>query len=224
MVYQLPVGKKFSQSLLLIHRTHSGYERTTLLPVAFVPMTGEAEERQSFGKLDAGRLDFAVGEQPDQRLVGQVPHLDAVAPRIAEVAAEVRLQLQPVLLGELLPHLVDLRLVAHHDAEVLHAVRAELLHLEDGHELVLAQLAPGRALAASEHLEIEHVGIKRHGLLGVVHLDGDVVAPVDLHSHTDSPRVESVPSSHAGPPASPAIITDDTDRKSRRKVYNGVTP
>jgi len=45
MVYQLPVGKKFSQSLLLIHRTHSGYERTTLLPVAFVPMTGEAEER-----------------------------------------------------------------------------------------------------------------------------------------------------------------------------------
>src|SRR5207302_6052510 len=108
MVYQLPVGKKFSQSLLLIHRTHSGYERTTLLPVAFVPMTGEAEERQSFGKLDAGRLDFAVGEQPDQRLVGQVPHLDPVAPRLAAVAAEVRLQLQPVLLGALPPHLVGL--------------------------------------------------------------------------------------------------------------------
>jgi protein-L-isoaspartate(D-aspartate) O-methyltransferase len=41
----LPVGKKFFQSLLLIQRTPSGYERTTLLPVAFVPMTGEAEER-----------------------------------------------------------------------------------------------------------------------------------------------------------------------------------
>jgi len=41
----LPVGKKFSQSLLLIHRTHSGYERTTLLPVAFVPMTGAAQEK-----------------------------------------------------------------------------------------------------------------------------------------------------------------------------------
>jgi protein-L-isoaspartate(D-aspartate) O-methyltransferase len=41
----LPVGQTFSQSLLLIHRTHSGYERTTLLPVAFVPMTGEVEER-----------------------------------------------------------------------------------------------------------------------------------------------------------------------------------
>jgi protein-L-isoaspartate(D-aspartate) O-methyltransferase len=41
----LPVGKKFFQSLLLIQRTPSGYERTTLLPVAFVPMTGEAKER-----------------------------------------------------------------------------------------------------------------------------------------------------------------------------------
>jgi len=39
------VGEKLSQSLLLILRTHSGYERTTFLPVAFVPMTGEAEER-----------------------------------------------------------------------------------------------------------------------------------------------------------------------------------
>jgi len=39
----LPVGKKFDQSLMLIRRTDKGYERTTLLPVAFVPMTGEAE-------------------------------------------------------------------------------------------------------------------------------------------------------------------------------------
>ena len=41
----LPLGKKFSQDLMLIRRTHSGYERTPLLPVAFVPMTGEAQER-----------------------------------------------------------------------------------------------------------------------------------------------------------------------------------
>ena len=38
----LPLGKKHSQSLVLIRRTHSGFEHTTLLPVAFVPMTGEA--------------------------------------------------------------------------------------------------------------------------------------------------------------------------------------
>ena len=41
----LPLGKKFSQDLMQIRRTHSGYERTPLLPVAFVPMTGEAQER-----------------------------------------------------------------------------------------------------------------------------------------------------------------------------------
>lgn len=38
----LPVGK-FQQELLLIRRTQSGFEQSTLLPVAFVPMTGEAE-------------------------------------------------------------------------------------------------------------------------------------------------------------------------------------
>lgn len=38
----LPVGKS-DQNLTLIRRTEKGYERTTLFPVAFVPMTGEAE-------------------------------------------------------------------------------------------------------------------------------------------------------------------------------------
>src|SRR2546425_1229987 len=43
----LPLGKKDSQSLVLIRRTHAGFEHTTLLPVAFVPMTGAAEEKYS---------------------------------------------------------------------------------------------------------------------------------------------------------------------------------
>ncbi len=38
----LPVGK-FSQQLILFRRTETGLERTNLLAVAFVPMTGEAE-------------------------------------------------------------------------------------------------------------------------------------------------------------------------------------
>jgi len=38
----LPVGK-FSQQLILYRRTETGLERTNLLPVMFVPMTGEAE-------------------------------------------------------------------------------------------------------------------------------------------------------------------------------------
>ena len=39
----IPVGDR-SQSVLRIRRTESGYERESLLPVRFVPMTGEAQE------------------------------------------------------------------------------------------------------------------------------------------------------------------------------------
>ena len=38
----LPVGK-YLQELVLIHRTEEGYQQTPLLPVAFVPMTGQAQ-------------------------------------------------------------------------------------------------------------------------------------------------------------------------------------
>ncbi len=38
----LPVGDQ-SQSLVLIRRTEEGYQKTELLPVRFVPMTGEAQ-------------------------------------------------------------------------------------------------------------------------------------------------------------------------------------
>jgi len=40
----LPVGDHF-QRLVLIHRTAEGYQQTDLLPVVFVPMTGEIEKR-----------------------------------------------------------------------------------------------------------------------------------------------------------------------------------
>lgn len=39
----VPVGS-YSQQLVLIRRTEEGYQRTELLPVRFVPMTGEAEK------------------------------------------------------------------------------------------------------------------------------------------------------------------------------------
>ena len=42
----LPVGS-FSQQLILFRRTEAGLERTNLLPVSFVPMTGEAEQGPS---------------------------------------------------------------------------------------------------------------------------------------------------------------------------------
>ena len=39
----VPVGNA-RQELVIIHRTENGYERKTVLPVAFVPMTGEAQK------------------------------------------------------------------------------------------------------------------------------------------------------------------------------------
>jgi len=42
----LPVGG-YSQNLVLIRRTEEGYQRTELLPVRFVPMTGQAEKGPS---------------------------------------------------------------------------------------------------------------------------------------------------------------------------------
>jgi protein-L-isoaspartate(D-aspartate) O-methyltransferase len=42
----LPVGEQF-QTLMLIRRTPKGFKRENLLPVRFVPMTGEAEKQQA---------------------------------------------------------------------------------------------------------------------------------------------------------------------------------
>ena len=40
----IPVGT-VRQGLVLIRRTKDGYQRQNVLPVAFVPMTGEAQKK-----------------------------------------------------------------------------------------------------------------------------------------------------------------------------------
>jgi protein-L-isoaspartate(D-aspartate) O-methyltransferase len=40
----LPVGEQFDQTLLVITRTEAGFEEQEVLPVAFVPMTGRAQD------------------------------------------------------------------------------------------------------------------------------------------------------------------------------------
>lgn len=45
----IPVGE-FNQGLILITRTVKGYERRNVLPVRFVPMTGEAQKKSRQGK------------------------------------------------------------------------------------------------------------------------------------------------------------------------------
>jgi hypothetical protein len=39
------------------------------------------------------------------------------------------------------------------------------------------------ALATAHLFEIENVFLKGHRLLNVIHLDGEVIASIDLHAH-----------------------------------------
>lgn len=46
----MPVGAVFSQELILVRKTKTGLEKETLLPVAFVPMTGRALQPRDDGR------------------------------------------------------------------------------------------------------------------------------------------------------------------------------
>jgi hypothetical protein len=61
--------------------------------------------------------------------------------------------------------------------------RLHLFHFENCEELMLAQFEKGIAFAAAHLFEIENVLVKRHGLLDVAHLDGHMIASINLHAH-----------------------------------------
>src|SRR6266850_6575806 len=111
---------------------------------------------------DTSLLDFLVGEEPHERFIAEISHLNAVSPGIAEVATKTRHQFKFVLVDELLPHFFDLFLVTDHETKMLRAIRLQCVHFEDRHELMLAQLAPGGTFPATQHLEAKHVRIKLH--------------------------------------------------------------
>ncbi len=51
------------------------------------------ELHRLFGaEFDAGLLDFAIRQKPDERFIVEIDNLDAVAPRIMKIAAKRRLQ------------------------------------------------------------------------------------------------------------------------------------
>src|SRR5438477_1596470 len=134
-------------------------------------------------ELNSGFLHFAVRQQPDKRFVVKIDNLDTVAPWITEIAAERRFEFQLVFAGEFLPYLCELLFVAHHDPEVAHVRGLNFFHLENGEELVLAELEKGVALAAVQFFEIENVFVKRDRLFDIVHLDRDMITSVNLHVH-----------------------------------------
>src|SRR5712691_4090832 len=47
-------------------------------------------------KLHAGLLHFTIRQEPDERFIVEIDHLNAVAPRIAKIAPERRHQFQPI--------------------------------------------------------------------------------------------------------------------------------
>src|SRR4249920_2501501 len=137
----------------------------------------------SLSELDTDLLDFLVGEEPDERFIAEIADLNSVSPGIAKIATKTRHQGKFVLVDEFLPHFLDLFLVTDHESEMLRAIRLQLVHFKDRHELVLAQLAPGGAFAAAEHLQAEDIRIEFHRLLGIGDLNDDMVTSVDLDCH-----------------------------------------
>jgi hypothetical protein len=102
-------------------------------------------------EFDAGFLHLAKRQQPDERFIVEIDDLDAVAPRIAEIAAEAFDQLQSIPARQLLAHLRDLRIVAHHDSEVpICWIRDHSLALKHGKKLVFAEFEKGVAFAFVE--------------------------------------------------------------------------
>ena len=48
---------------------------------------------------------------------------------------------------------------------------------------MVAQFEERVALAATHLFEIENVFVKGHGFFNVIHLDGDMIASINLHAH-----------------------------------------
>src|SRR5581483_2127369 len=67
------------------------------------------------------------------------------------------------------------------NSKMAHVRRLNFFDLEDGEELVLAQLKERVPFALIELLQIKNVLVEGDRLHNVVHFNGDVVASVDLN-------------------------------------------
>jgi hypothetical protein len=144
-------------------------------------------------------LDFAVWQEPNKRFIVKVDNLDAVAPRVVEIAAKRRLELQLVFFRYFLAHFLDLFFIANDDPEMSDVHRLDLVDFKDRKELVLAEFEKRVAFAAVHWFEIEDVFVKHDCLFDVIDFDRDVIASVDVDTHfviyTDGGRDENVRSS-----------------------------
>jgi hypothetical protein len=134
-------------------------------------------------EFDPRFLHLAIGQQPYERFIVKIDHLNAISPWIAKVAAKGRLQFEFVFPGKFLSDLLELRFIANHDPEMPHVCSLNFVDFENREELMVTQFEERVALTAAHLFEIENVLVKGHRLLNVIHLDRNVIASINLHAH-----------------------------------------
>jgi hypothetical protein len=113
----------------------------------------------------------------------KIDHLDAISPWVAKVAAERGLQFDFVFPGEFLSDFLKLRFIANHDPEMPHVCSLNLVDFENRQELMVTQFEERVALAATHLFEVENIFVEGSRLLNVIHLDGNMIASINLHAH-----------------------------------------
>jgi len=129
-------------------------------------------------------LNFLVWQQPRERLVVKVDHIDPIAKRIPESAPEVRNQLQTIFLRNLFSHLRELLVVPHDKAKMPAPRAAEMINLNHGEKLMIAELKERITFAARFKLEVENVLVKRSCLGKVINFNRHMIAAIDSNAHT----------------------------------------
>jgi hypothetical protein len=141
---------------------------------------------------DTRLLHLAIGEQPDERFIVQIDDLDAIPPRVTEVAAKRWDQLDGVLMHQFVAHLSELLFIAHHEADVPVArVSRHSLSLEHREKLVLAEIEERIALSFIQFFQTEDILIKRDRLPDIADLDRDVIAAINLSAHATTLHFDS---------------------------------
>ena len=112
----------------------------------------------------------------------KIDNLNAVAPRIAKIAAKWRQQFDLVLLCQLFADLLELVFVANHDAEMANIDRVNFVDFENGEKLVFAEFEERVAFTFIKLLEIENILVEGNRLFYVADFDRDVVATVDFNA------------------------------------------
>jgi hypothetical protein len=64
-----------------------------------------------------------------------------------------------------------------------HVCSLNFLDFENRQELMVTQFEERIALAFTYLFEIENILVKSRRLLNVIHLDGDMIASINLHAH-----------------------------------------